>query len=290
MQALLKSPQAWAAAYGRHSGRLTAIITLILAVVLARLAAELVWALVPLPASAKWQPPPAPPPSMASQPPDATTIASASLFGHYQPPANPGAAAMNNAPDTQLNLSLLGIFAGSARDSRALIGKQDGDEAPYAIGDTITNGVTLQAIFPDRVVLSRNGRLETLRLDKDRPSTGGEPVMANEDDDATEMPELARIRNEILTDPGKASEYIRVQPVSNGGQLSGYRVYPGRNRELFSSAGLRPGDLVTSINGVDLSDTARSMQLLADLAQVNNLTVVVDRGGQSQTINVSLGP
>jgi general secretion pathway protein C len=144
------------------------------------------------------------------------------------------------------------------------------------------------------VVLSRNGRLETLLLDKNRPSKSTAPAVtddeeSSDDDEDANATGLARIRNEILSDPGKAQEYIRVQPVNTNGTTKGYRVYPGRNRDLFNEAGLRPGDLVTSINGVDLTDTARSMQLLADLAQVEDLTVVVDRGGQSQSIHVSLG-
>lgn len=293
MEAFLKSPQALGSFYARNTGRITAVVTAVLVVVLARLAAEAVWALVPMPQAARWQPPPAPPPAMATRPPDANSIAAASLFGHYQPAANPGAAALNNAPDTQLALTLLGIYAGSARDSRALIATQNGDEEPYAIGDTVTPGVTLQAIFADRVVLSRNGRLETLRLDKDKQNAAGDGVALGpppSDEDSEQLSGLARIRNEILMDPGKAQDYIRVQPVSNGGTVKGYRVFPGKNRDLFTDAGLRPGDLVTSINGVELSDTAKSMQLLADLAEVDDLTVVVDRGGQSQTIRVSLAP
>jgi len=291
---MLKTPQAWLSAYMRHTGPITLVAALVLTLALARLLAKLVWALVPLPASAQWQAPPAPPPAVSARPADANALVSAALFGRYQPPKDPNAQALDHAPETQLSLTLLGIYATDAKHSRALISKQAGDEHPYSIGQTITAGATLQAIFPDKVVLSRNGRLETLLLDKNRPSKSTAPAVtddeeSSDDDEDANATGLARIRNEILSDPGKAQEYIRVQPVNTNGTTKGYRVYPGRNRDLFNEAGLRPGDLVTSINGVDLTDTARSMQLLADLAQVEDLTVVVDRGGQSQSIHVSLG-
>ena len=79
-----------------------------------------------------------------------------------------------------------------------------------------------------------------------------------------------------------------MQPARIGGVMRGYRIYPGRNRGIFSTAGLRPGDLVTAVNGVELDDPAKSLQLLGDLSQASNLSVTIERGGNQQTINVNL--
>jgi general secretion pathway protein C len=206
-------------------------------------------------------------------------ILGARLFGVYQPQASN----LDAAPDTSLNLTLLGIFAGTRKDdSRALIGQPNGDERPYSIGQDVVSGVNLQAIFVDRVVLSRNGQLETLRLDKDKPSAG-----FTGDSSPAQTGSLGQIRQELLADPNKAAEYIRVQPVNANGQMKGYRVYPGQNQSIFNNAGLRPGDLVTSVNGVQLDDTQKAMQMLSDLSKAGSVSVVIDRGGQPQTINVN---
>lgn len=301
LQSALGSPQQWAARALPYVARLPRILVWLLAIALARLAAELIWAVVPVPPS-----PPAPavngPGSSAhNDAADLTTIAAAHLFGAYEPPKNPDAAAVQAAPDTQLNLTLLGILAGDERDSRALIAAQVGDEAPYAIGDTITAGVKLQAIFPDRVVLARLGRLETLRLDKDRPRNGfgGEDAVAlsSDDEETGDGPEdetsnapLVELRNQLLSDPSRAAQFIRVQPVNPGGQLQGYRVYPGPDRTLFQNSGLRPGDVITAVNGVQLNDPAHAVELVGELVRSNEVTLVVDRGGTSQTIQVDFNP
>jgi general secretion pathway protein C len=73
-----------------------------------------------------------------------------------------------------------------------------------------------------------------------------------------------------------------------GGQLKGYRVYPGKDRSAFTAAGLRPGDLVTSVNGVQLDDPAKALQMLGDLGQAGQVNLVVERGGQSQNISINL--
>ena len=308
---LLALPKAAPRLYARYGARLPALASLVLVIVLARFAARLVWALVPLPQSAAWHPAPAVPTQQAgNRQVDLNVITGAALFGVWQPPAVVALTQdLSNAPDTNLSLTLLGILAngGDPKTSRALISAQGGEEKPYAIGDDVARGVTLQAIFPDRVILARGGRLETLRLDKDRAGGlpgFGSPVQnqpQNEDDDSNAEPEeqssngarsLAQIRQKLLADPSKAADYIRVQPVPStaGGGLGGYRIYPGRDRSIFTAAGLKPGDVVTAVNGVQLNDPGRSLQLLSDLSQSSQVVVTVDRGGQPQNFNLSLTP
>lgn len=283
----------------RYGRRLPELASLLLVIAIGRLAAELVWALVPAPAGASWQPPPPPAPRVGARATvDVSTIANAHLFGQYTAPAAPELADIAAAPDTQLNLTLLGILS-SGRDetsggSRALISAQGGDEKPYAVGDDVARGVQLTAIFPDRVILSRGGRLETLRLDKDSASAlpgstltrVGEPAPQLVDGDSG-AESLAEIRSQLLADPSKVSDYLRVQPVNSGGGLAGYRIYPGRDRTVFTAAGLRPGDVVTSVNGVALNDPGRAMQTLSELSQSSQINITVDRGGQPQNFTLS---
>lgn len=281
--------------YRRHGRLLPPLVTLLLVVLLAQQLAGLIWTLIPLPKSAAWTPAPGfadPTPLKATLNPEA--LAGSHLFGQYQATAT--AASIANAPDTQLNFTLLGIFAGSVeKESIALIAKEGGEEGPFSIGDDVAPGVNLQAIFLDRVILSRNGRLETLRLDKDAPSNA--PVF-NPVTNTSEAQEgtpaaaqmLAQIKEQVVTDPSKAANFIRVQPMTGDGGLKGYRVYPGPERAAFNAAGLKPGDVVTSINGVSLSDPAQALQLLQGLTQSSSVTLSVERNGSTQTVNVSTSP
>jgi general secretion pathway protein C len=287
-------PESWlraaSALYQRHGRRLPTIAAVVFAVLLGRIAADLVWVLVPEPEGARWQPPPAAPAAArAGEAPDINAIASAGLFGRYQAAAT--GESLLAAPDTPLNLTLIGVLADSREEfSRALIAN-GADERGYAVGDDVSRGVTLQAIFPDRVILSRGGRLETLRLERDKPGVGGDapPAVAQADERVPGAPPaLAQIRDEVLKDPARASDYVRVQPANVGGTLKGYRVYPGKDRSAFTAAGLRPGDLVTSVNGVQLDDPAKALQMLGDLSQAGQVNLVVERGGQSQNISINL--
>jgi general secretion pathway protein C len=71
------------------------------------------------------------------------------------------------------------------------------------------------------------------------------------------------------------------------GQQRGYRVYPGRNRQQFSKLGLMPGDLVTAINGTPLDDPARGMEILQSINSASEVTVTIERNGQSSQVSIN---
>ena len=265
-------------------------------------AARLIWLLVPTPDGGGWVPRPAQAPSRQAAEPgsgvDINQLLAAKLFGEFVIEQAPSIQTAVDAPDTNLRLTLRGIFAMEDKgSSRALIEPANGELKPYAVGMDIPGGARLHSIHTDRVLLQRGGRLETLRLEKDKPGEGevpislaqrSEAVSASRILDSGTAAKLSNIRAELLNDPTKASEYLRVQPARRDGQLHGYRIYPGRNRELFREAGLRPGDIVTAINGVNLDDPSKSLQLLGDLSQAQNLNLQVERGGRTQSLSVTL--
>jgi hypothetical protein len=63
------------------------------------------------------------------------------------------------------------------------------------------------------------------------------------------------------------------------GTFEGVRAFPGRNRGAFARLGLHPGDLVTAVNGGQVSADADLQQMLQ-----GGGTITVYRAGQLQTI------
>jgi general secretion pathway protein C len=70
------------------------------------------------------------------------------------------------------------------------------------------------------------------------------------------------------------------------GELKGYRVYPGRDRRKFASLGLRPGDLVTDINGQPLNDLQSGMEVFKNLGNATELTVTIERNGSPMALTL----
>lgn len=239
-----------------------------------------------------WQPPRITPNSdsaVQSTQVDLAAISNAKLFGTAE--ANVSAQAVTDAPETTLNLKLIGLLFGRTPEgSRALINTGGSNEAPFSVEMEVVRGVTLDQIFADRVILMRQGRPETLRLEKDAPAANvaAAPAAANNLGEAVVLPQLGSVRDQILQDPSQAATYLRVQPSASGGSMQGYRIYPGRDRALFNAAGLKPGDLVTAINGTELNDAGKALQMLTDLSTASNVSLTLERGGNTQNVTISL--
>ena len=61
-------------------------------------------------------------------------------------------------------------------------------------------------------------------------------------------------------------------------------MYPGRDRRQFAALGLRPGDLITDIDGQALSDTTQAMQIFQSLGDASEVSVTVERDGNPEVI------
>ena len=220
---------------------------------------------------------------------DVDTIASAHLFGEQAiKDRDAEQREIINAPETRLNLALTGIVSeANGNRSRALIKSGRNDQDSYAVGGDIGNGVKLHAIYANRVILDRSGRYETLTLEsvkQARNLTGVQRTQAVSSDLADD---LGEVREKILANPANASRYIRLQPERQNGNLVGYRIYPGADRGLFEKAGLKPGELVTAVNGQPLDNPAASLKLLSNLASASSASVTLERDGQQRTVTVN---
>jgi general secretion pathway protein C len=217
---------------------------------------------------------------------DVGRIVNAHLFGV------PGASGSDETDPsavaaTQMNLVLAGTIAhADPQRGFAIVGESAATARVYAVGKTITGGTKLHSVYPDRVILDRGGKLEALILPKKFQGGGmsaAQPVAA-----AAPDPMLGqRLQNLAAQNPGAITEVIRPQPVFANGQQRGYRVYPGRDRQQFSQLGLMPGDLVTAINGTPLDDPARGMEILQSINSAAQVTVTVERNGQSTQVNIN---
>jgi general secretion pathway protein C len=191
---------------------------------------------------------------------------------------------------SSIPLVLTGIIAANdPRDGLAILGPTAAAAKVYAVGDNVPGGAKVHSVLSDRVVLDRNGNLEYLQLPQ--RLQGGAPPLAPAPSTAalpTESPVIDRMRRLMTEDPGLVADIMRPQPVFAQGKQRGYRVYPGRNRQAFTRLGLRPGDLVTAINGTPLDDPARGQDVFRTIGASNEAHVTVMRNGQQQDLTLNM--
>jgi general secretion pathway protein C len=213
---------------------------------------------------------------------DLASITNAHLFGAPPRASQDG----SNAPQTTMPLVLTGIIAGNdPQNGLAIVGENAQSARVYAVGDNIPGGAKLHSVYSDRVVIDRNGQLESLALPHQVAGSAPPPSAAIL---PTENPSIERMRRMISEQPGLLADVMRPQPVIDHGRMNGFRVYPGRNRMAFTRLGLRAGDQVTAINGTPLDDRDRSEQILRTLSSSSEAHVTVIRNGQTQDLTLNM--
>jgi general secretion pathway protein C len=200
------------------------------------------------------------------------------------------------APETRLNLTLHGVFVEDDPElGAAIIGTSGNQQKYYKVGASVMNGVKLQGVFEDRVVLLRNGQSEILRFPKvsdrgTRPIASALPQSSinPRGGQPTSGASLSEYKAVFQKEPLKIFEHVRFVPVRSRDGLKGYRVLPQKNRKLYNKLGIRPSDLVTAVNGVNLTNDREAMKLMQMLKEATSVQVDIIRNGQPSSLNFSL--
>ncbi|WP_279503985.1 GspC family type II secretion system variant ExeC [Aeromonas veronii] len=263
--------------------RVTQVAFLALLIMLAQQSAALTWRLLTLASpqtSQPWQPSAVAVNGQSNPRLELGEVSRLALFGKAIPKAQAKAAVAANAPRTQLNAQLNGVLASSDPAKSIAIIAMSGIQNSYGVGDMIDGTqARIRQVYPDRVIIERDGRDETLMLDGEEY---GKPLPQ------TNTAPLGSLRSELMADPGKITDYLNISPVQVDGRMTGYRLNPGSNPEFFNQSGLQANDLAISINGLDLRDNMQAMQAMQQMAGATEMTVTVERQGEQFDIYVRL--
>lgn len=279
--------------------KLSRLVVVLTVVYIAYLSAQLVWLFWPQPQNANL-------PQLSSSINSKTNsvntqaIIQENLFGVAN--AKPKelvkpVSRISDAPKTTLNVKLTGIVAVSLNDTAGLaIIESQGRQETYEVKDVITGTrAKLAQVLPDRVLLDINGRFETLMLDGleyskqvAMPVAGPRETREPTRKPSIDRAELAQRRKELLKEPGKLLDYIRISQAKRNGELIGYRLSPGKDPELFKKMGLKNNDLAIAINGYQLTDMRQAMTAMQELREATDATISIERDGRVIDVQFSL--
>ncbi|PSU46494.1 type II secretion system protein GspC [Photobacterium frigidiphilum] len=277
---------------------LTQITTWLLIVMLAWILGRLIWSFIqPVDNLAPWQMKVASVSGGNTSSFQVSDVLAMNLFGQYQQnaPVIKQQPVKQDAPQTSLNLTLVGVVASNRAETTLAVITNRGKQNTYGLNEAIDGTrATLQAVYVDRVIIRNSGRDETLMLDgvKFGQSQSQQPARSKskpvESVKAAPSSELDQIKKDILEKPQNLFTYIRLSQVKRDNELVGYRVNPGKDRVLFDAVGLKANDLAVSLNGNDLTDPTVMAKLWTELSEATDFTLTVEREGQLHDIYIEL--
>lgn len=233
---------------------------------------RLLWVLiVPLSPLGAWQP-------------QAAVIASPAerraLFASLDPFFRTAAQGPASATVTALGLTLFGINLNEATGGgSAIIAGEDGVQNSYAVGDEIAPGVKLVGVAFDHVTLDRSGARESLFLDQ----SGEAPVAGSVTPLPAPTPEIGSTAAGGVSTKGEMSPAalkagVGFAPRTEEGRVTGLVVQPQGDGAAFRAAGLRPGDVIRSVNGRPIGSAGDAAGLANQLTPGARLSLEVERG------------
>jgi len=193
-----------------------------------------------------------------------------------------------------LALDLRGVLAGSDQHPGVAIFRIGGKERVVRVNEAIQSGIVLHRVEHRRVIIERNGRLESIDLPKVSlvdlitqpksravsPATSAAP--------AASQPALSSVQ-EVVQRPEKIFDYIQPQPVSRDGRLIGYKldIRPGQ-RHALANFELESGDIVVAIEGLRVDNPEAIAGIMPRLQNASSVSVTVLRNEQEVPITIQL--
>lgn len=231
----------------------------------------------------------------------AQIIASKHLFGDATKKPVVVAAPKPQEPikKTSLNLQLAGVFAFEpAEKAFAIISSGTAEQNAYGIGDKISGETSLEAVYADHVVLRNRGKLEKLLLPENVQPIAMRPIetantnagqSADQNSQPVNLPTNPReLRDTLARNPSMLGRVVAAEPYQENGKLVGYRITPKQNPEILEAQGIVAGDIITSVNNIQLNSQKQGIRALRNAVKAENLEVIVLRDGIEVPITISL--
>ncbi|MDP1913762.1 type II secretion system protein N [Brevundimonas sp.] len=224
-------------------------------------------------------------------------------------PFGGGSANTGGLPISSLGLVLRGVVYAAGGGSTALISNGPGPVQIFTVGQAPVGNAVIEVIEVDRIILNVGGRREALIL----PHPAGEPApgmpagaapaaMAPAVVAAPSSEAQAALASASPVATAAAAEAARrpppppqpvVTPSNVAGSLGvvpsaqGYVIGADSAPQLLR-AGLRPGDVIKSLNGQALGNPASDQQIFQRAAAGGRARVEVVRDGRTLTLTVPL--
>ncbi len=227
-------------------------------------------------------------------------------------------ALSGEAVKTSLDIKVIGVLVvGDGRDKRSsatisgggggVKSKGGGQMNVYAVGDeeSFAPNTKLVLVQPDRIEFTNNGRLEFAEVGLDEgPNIFGPPkyedkLAAKEASAEGEKGPLVKQEgrgkftvdqrevDDAIANLDKLYTDIRAVPNFSGNKVSGMKIHSVKNGSLFSKLGLKRGDVLQKINGLEL-DVKQGFAIFNQLKDQKNITLDLLRQGQPTTLEYEI--
>jgi general secretion pathway protein C len=230
---------------------------------------------------------------------DHTAIFERNLFGSEPIVV---AAVPGEAPASAVAPGDLRLRGTAELDGRAFAVFEDGAggrQDVYGVGEHVFGGPKLLAVQPGKATLVHRGRKFTLEISDSEPASAkaekgktsssaggpGSGIRKTGENsylvDRREVDYSVENLNSVITQ-------MRAVPFLKDGKGIGFRIFNIKPGSIFERMGLTDGDVIQSVNGVELNTPSKAVGLLDDMQTADEIAINLLRSGQAQTLTYTI--
>jgi general secretion pathway protein C len=209
---------------------------------------------------------------------------------------------------TSLPIKLLAVMYAPTdpKWSMAIIrDNEDKSSGPFGVGSKVREA-TIDQIDETRVYLDfGGGRREFLEL-LDTAPTPNAPVAAKPADTGPKDPLAEALQkgikktgansyevqhatlDSLLGNMAALSKAARIVPEMKDGKSAGFRLLSIKPDGPFGVIGLQNGDIISAINGLEMTSPDKALEVYTKLKTANHLSVGLERNGQKVTMDYNI--
>ena len=169
----------------------------------------------------------------------------------------------------------------------------------YPVGGKI-HGARVTGILETRVYLDNAGKAEYIDLFEappppPQPATAATPAPDKDDKLAVDMAKGIKKISEhnydlqrgtlesVLGNMALLSRSARIVPEMKDGKAAGFRLFAVRPDGPFAMIGMQNGDIISSINGLEITSPEKALEVYAKLKSASHLSLGMERNSQKVT-------
>lgn len=227
-----------------------------------------------------------PAPPRPAAPTDATVfVRTDAFFRGGAPAAGAGEAASAEG------LRLFGVRAGQGGGGSAILGLPDGRQISVGVGEDVMPGVVLRTVASDHVTVARGPTVSRIAFGDadDAPAPPPPPSTPQVIAPPKPDPAAARRAEAPVVDPQRLIGQASLRPRMKGMSVSGFTVSATGDGQALRAAGLRNGDVILAVNGIELTGMGALAGLRAELADASSVDIRYERAGRVSTTTIRTG-
>lgn len=192
-------------------------------------------------------------------------------------------------------IRLFGVRAGTAGGGSAIVGLADGRQLSVGVGEEIEPGLVLRSVAEDHVTVARGASVaridfgEVPQAAAPPPPPPSQPQVVTPPASPQASGPPARTVQAPVVDPQRLIGQASLRPRMKGMSVSGFTVSAAGDGAALRAAGLRSGDVILAVNGVELNGMGALSSLKAELADAASVEIRFERDGRVQTTTIRTG-